>query len=489
MSDPRSGRLRVAFAFGAVSLFVGLAAWPGLRGDWVGDDFHMVNSPLYGDWSEVFRVFSRHAGHYLEESPDPGMAAPYRPVAMFTLLFAHALVPEPWLHHLVSWLMHIATGGLLLVALLRQTPAERHPSARSVSVVLVSLFLLHPATVEAYVFINGRSDLVAGLCLAALAVVLLRGSLTRTVQWLVIPLIGFLGAASKLTFVPAALALWLGLSLRSDPRRDALRSGPPLVVALLALLGLRVANAPVVGRLGATDDVARNFSAFADVPQLLAKGAAAIVSFRSEAMQSLAWELFLPFSLAEWVGAFVLLATVAALALRRDVGGVVLIAGFAATLAPSVMVSRAFWLGFDRYLYMPLILVVLAISPHVVAAVEAVPRRRRLWVGVAGALVLLAALATRTSSLAYVNQTTFEAAITDDHPEDPTMVYYMASVATKSGSIEAGRRWLSRIPDPPWPVAIVEGTVELATELDDPRVRDMAAEYLATIEADDTSRP
>jgi hypothetical protein len=120
----------------------------------------------------------------------------------------------------------------------------------------------------------------------------------------------------------------------------------------------------------------------------------------------------------------------------------------------------------------------------VTAAVEATPHRRRLWMGAAGALFLLAALGARTSSLAYINQTTFEAAITDDHPDDPTMVYYMASAAKKSGSIEAGRKWLSRIPEPPWPVAIVERTVELATELDDPRVRDMAVDYLATIEAD-----
>lgn len=477
MAEPRSTRWRVALAFGAVALLVGFAAWPGLLGNWVGDDFHMVKSPLYGDWSEVFRVFSRHAGHYLDETGDATTTWPYRPVTMLTLLVPHALVPEPWLHHLVSWLIHIATGGLLLYALLRETQPERHAAARSVSFVLASLFLLHPVTVEAYVFINGRSDLAAGLCLAALAVVLLQKRLAGPVRLILVALIAFLGAASKVTFVPAALALWLGLSLRSKEPRDAFRTGLPLGAALVAYLALRVANVSSVGRLGATENVARDFSAFSDLPQLWAKSAAAVVTFRAEAMQSLAWELFQPFSMVEWIGAGVFVAAGAALAARRDFGGLVLFAGFALTVVPCVIVSRAFWFGFDRYLYMPMILAFLAVAPHLVAAVEAVPRRRTLWAGVAIALLLVAALGTRTSSLAYINQTTYEAAMVDDHPDDPTVIYYMALAAKKSGQLQRAREWLSKMPKPPWPVAIEDRATALASELQELQVRDVEAQY------------
>ncbi len=469
MHDPRSTRWRVALAFGAVSLLVLFSAWPGLLGGWVGDDHHMVKSPLYGDWSEVLRVFSRHAGHYLGEAGEPRTTWPYRPLTMLTLLLPHALVPEPWLHHVIGWLMHIATGGLLLWALLCQTPPERHPAARGVSLTLIALFLLHPVTVEAYVHINGRSDLVAGLCLAGLAVVLLQRSLPRPTRWTLVALLAFLGAASKATFIPAAIALWLGLSLRSSQRRDDLRMGVPLGAALLGYFGLRAANVPFVGRLGATENLARDISAFADVPQLLAKSTAAIVSFRAEAMQSLAWELLQPFSVSEWMGALVLIITAAALIARRDYGGVVLIAGFALTVAPCVIVSRAFWFGFDRYLYMPLILVILAAAPHAVLGFEATPRRT-LWMVAAGVLVFLAALGTRTSSLAYIDQTTYEAAMIDDHPDDPTTVYYMALAAKKGGQAERARTWLTQMPEPPWPVAIVERVGSLANEYPDDEV-------------------
>jgi hypothetical protein len=477
MGDPRSLGWRGTLAFGATAALVLFAALPGLLGSWAGDDFHMLASHLYGDWAEILRVFTRHAGHYLGKTVDTGATWPYRPVTMLTLLVPHALVPHPWLHHLVGWLMHIATGGLLLVALLRQTPPERHPSARSVCMVLAALFLLHPVTVETYVFINGRSDLVAGLCLAALAAVLLHPRLARPTRMVLVALVAFLGAGSKVTFIPAAMALWLGLALRSEPRREILRTGVPLGAAVAAYLVLRAIHVPFVGRFGVTENLAHDFSAFADLPQLLAKSAAAVVTFRAEAMQSLAWELFQPFSLVEWIGLVVLVAAVAGLAVRRDFGGLVLVVGFAATVAPCVIVSRSIWLGFDRYLYMPLILALVASAPYIVAAVEARPQRRMLWWGLASALVVIAALGTRTSSLAYLNQAAYERAMVADHPDDPTIVFYLAHTAKKSGQIPLARERLSQIQKPPWPIAIVVSTIVVAAELGDTQTRDMAIEY------------
>jgi len=477
MGDPRSQRWRVALGFGAIAALVLVAALPGLLGSWVGDDFHMLSSRLYGDWSEIPRVFSRHAGHYLDKTKDTATTWPYRPVTMLTLLVPHAVVPQPWLHHLVGWLMHIATGGLLMLAMLRQAPPSEHPSARGVCLVLAALFLLHPVTVESYVFINGRSDLVAGLCLAALAALLLRRTPASSSGMLLVSLAAFLGAGAKSTFVPAALALWLGIALRSEHRRQYLRTGVPIAAAISAYLVLRAVHVPFLGRVGATEHLARDFTAFADVPQLLAKSAAAIFSFRAEAMQSLAWELFQPFSVLEWIGALVLIASAAALVQRRDFGGLVLMGGFALTVVPCVIVSRSIWIGFDRYLYMPLILALLTCAPYVVEVVEARPRLRAVWWGIAIVLVLVSGLGTRASSLAYVNQTAYERAMLVDHPNDPTIVFYLARSAQRSGRVELARNILSQIQEPPWPVAIVVPTIVVAAELSDVRTRDTAIEY------------
>jgi hypothetical protein len=485
MGGPNNPRWRVGFAFGLTSLLLIFVALPGLLGGWVGDDFHMLSSPLYGDWAEVWRVFTRHAGHYLGKPDDLGETWPYRPVTMFTLLFPHALVPQPWLHHVVGLLIHLATGAFLLVALLRQTPPQAHSSSRTVCTVLTALFLLHPVAVETFVFINGRSDLVAGLCLAGLAVVLSRTSPNRPSRWALVAALVFLGSGSKMPFVPAALALWVGLSLRSDDRRDALSDGVPIVAAVASYVVLRAINVPFVGRFGATESIARDFSAFAEVPHLLAKASAAVLAFRAEAMQSLAWQLFGPVSPAEWVGGFVLVAALVALLWKRDWGGAALLGGFAITVAPCVMVTRSIWLGFDRYLYMPSILLVIACTPYVVAAVEARPKLRPLWWGLASILILISALGTRASSLAYVNQTAYERAMAADHPDDPTIVFYLARAAKKSGQIPLARQTLSRIPEPPWPIALVVPTVVLASELSDARVRDMAVAFGLQKQSDD----
>jgi hypothetical protein len=85
---------------------------------------------------------------------------------MFTLLASHALVPRPWLHHAVSWGLHVATAASLYVLLLRRVSNHGWRHADGAAFVLAALFLLHPVTAEAYVWINGRSDLLAGFWLA-----------------------------------------------------------------------------------------------------------------------------------------------------------------------------------------------------------------------------------------------------------------------------------------------------------------------------------
>jgi hypothetical protein len=471
-------------AFAAIALVSFLASMPGLFGSWVGDDFHMVNNPYYGNWTHVWDVFTRNAGHYLAADGHPTTSGPYRPVTMFTLLLPHALVPKPWLHHLVSWVLHIATGALVYVALLRQASSDARPSARAVMLFLTGIFLLHPVAVEAYVWINGRSDLVAGFFLAALGAVLLR----RWTDWrwraFAIAPLAFLGAASKLPFVLAAVALWLGVAFRLPDRRFRWSAGVPLFAGIGFYLILRWVYVPFFERFGAAENILSDRSVWAEVPQLLAMSADALLAFRAEAMHSLAWELHKPLSTGEWVGAAALLAAGLGLAWRRDIGGLAYFIGAALTIAPCVVVSQAIWLGFARYLYMPSILLLLAGAPYVTQAVDSWSQRRALvWV-VAAAVLLVAAIGTRTASLAYVNQTTYEHAMLTDHADDPTIFFYYARTSHESAQPELARQALTKMPPPPWPEALVMPAFILGTELSDFRTRDIAMAHALEAHSD-----
>lgn len=471
--------------FAAISIVSLIASMPGLLGSWVGDDFHMLSSRYYGEWKDVWQVFTRHAGHYLEADGDPSETGPYRPVTMFTLLLSHALVPAPWLHHLLSWVLHVATGALLYVALLRQESPNDRPSAGAVMLVLTGLFVLHPVTVEAYVWINGRSDLVAGLMLAAMAVVLSGRWITWRRQAFMIALLAFLGAGAKLPFVVAVVALWVGVAFRLPDRGPRWRAGPPLFAGLGAYMLLRWIYVPLTGRFGSADNILLDGSAWAAIPQLLAKSADALIAFRAESMQSLAWALYQAPSPGDWVGAAALLAAGLGLAWRRDIGGLAYVVGGALTILPCVVVSQAIWLGFDRYLYMPWILFLLAGAPYAARAVDAWSNRRALCWGVAAAFLLVATVGTRTASLTYVSQATYERAMVDDHPDDPTTFFYLARIANESGQPGLARQTLSRMPGPPWPSALIIPAFALADELSDSRTRDLAIAHGLEAHTDD----
>lgn len=485
MSDSTTAMRRPWLAFTGIAFVSLVAAMPGLLGGWVGDDFHMLNSRYYGDWKQVWGVFTRHAGHYLESDGAPGGTWPYRPVTMLTLLVSHALVPRPWLHHLLSWAMHMATGALLYVAMLRQERFKERLVAPTVVLFLTALFLLHPVAVETYVWINGRSDLVAGLCLAALAVALSDRRIARPWRAILIALLAFLGAGSKLPFLVAAFALWAGIALRDSHRDPRWRSGVPLFIGLAGYLALRWIYVPLAGRIGASESIFADGSLWKKVPHLLAKSAEAILIFRVEAMQSLAWELHQPWSPGEWIGAIAALAAVAAFGWRRDLGGLAYLIGAALVIAPTAIVSQAIWLGFDRYLYMPAILLWMAGAPYVVAAVDSWSHRRVLWLATGSALVLVAALGTRAASLAYVSQATYERALISDHPDDPTTIFYLAKMAKESGQHALARRTLAKMPEPPWPSALIMPAFALASELSDSRLRDLAIVHGLEAHSDD----
>ncbi len=458
------------------------ATWVGLSGTWVADDWHMVQNYLYGDWAELGAVFKRNAASYLFVEDKVG---PYRPATMWTLIATHLLAPAPWLHHAVSWLLHAATSLILFVVLRSQTPAASnvdHATSDVVAAGLAALFFLHPVHVESYVWINGRSDLLAGFWLVALVFWLNQMSPAprpRWVQLFVLGLVAFLGASSKLPFAIAAVAAWLAWASRR-PAAQSRRAGGAIATGIGVHLVLRAVFAPFGGQLGASENVFADPDIWLSVPKLVGKGATTLLTFRAEAMQSLSWVLFGPWSTSDWVGLVVVLLVLGFLISRRDGPGLVYAFGAIVTLAPVAIVSRAFWMGFDRYLYMPAILAILALSPYVLRAASR-GRGWRIAVGVLGlGLLAYSALQTHAASQAYASQEAYDRALLRDHVDDPSVHFYFARIADRHGDESKLREQLSAMPSPPWPRPIIVPTYDLAIKANDAAKSREAVDALVT---------
>jgi hypothetical protein len=430
----------------------------------------MVGNYLYGDWAELGAVFKRNAGYYLFTEDKVG---PYRPVTMLTLLATHLLVPEPWLHHLVSWLLHVVTALLLFVVLrqmLRRPEDTSIGAGDTFSAFLASIFFLHPVHVEAYVWINGRSDLLGGFWLVALAFLLnspRTESSGRLGSALLIGLVAFLGASSKLPFVIAAGAIWLAWVVRDQsPLRRIY--GAAIVGGVGMHLVLRAFFAAFGGALGTSQSILFDQGVWLALPKLFGRGLVAFVVLRAEAMQSLSWTLLGPWSLYDGLGLVLIALVLFVLIRRRDWPSLIYFVGAFLTLAPVVVVSRSFWMGFDRYLYMPSILLLLAAAHSTLRGRREASKGLRLGYRALGiALLLLAAVGTRDASRAYASQEAFDQALLRDHPDDPTIHYYLARAADRSGDRAALVEQLSAMPPLPWPRPIIAPTYELAAKISD----------------------
>jgi len=444
------------------------ATWLGLSGTWVGDDWHMVHNYLYGDWAELGAVFRRNAASYLFVEDKVG---PYRPATMVTLIATHLLAPEPWLHHAVSWLLHAATSLLVFALLRSQAPAESNGHEETNDIVaagLAALFFLHPVHVESYVWINGRSDLLAGFWLVALAFWLTRMDAAPRrglAQLFVLGFIAFLGASSKLPFAIAAVAAWLAWAMRTRAAQSRV-AGSAIAGGITVHLILRAVFAPFQGQLGTSENVFSDPAIWSSVPKLVGKGTEALLSFPAEAMQSLSWVLFGPWSTADGTGLAATGLVLGFLTYRRDWPGLAYSVGAMATLAPVAIVSGSFWMGFDRYLYMPSILVILTLCPYV----EWAASRSRAWRIALGALGLgllaYAAFQTHQASQAYAGQEAYDRALMRDHFDDPSIHFYFARVAARNGNDQL-REQLSSMPSPPWPKPIIVPMYDLAMKVND----------------------
>jgi Flp pilus assembly protein TadD len=142
---------RRALVLALVLAFAGVCAWwPVLRNDFVDwdDGEYVTNNQLVQGgltWSGMTRAMTTF------------QAANWHPLTWMSHMADYSLFGlEPWGHHLVGLLLHLA-NALLLFALLRWA------TGRSVlPAVAAAFFMLHPLRVESVAWASERKDLLAG---------------------------------------------------------------------------------------------------------------------------------------------------------------------------------------------------------------------------------------------------------------------------------------------------------------------------------------
>jgi hypothetical protein len=186
----------------AVMLLALVAYWPGLRGDFLFDDF--VNLPAIGatgpvdNWPAFWRYITS------------GTADPIgRPLTLLTfLLDARNWPAEPYSFKRTNLILHLLNGALLYALLVRLGQALEFNAARYRTAALLgtSLWLLHPLLVSTTLYIVQREAMLPATCILAGLLIwlqgrslLVAGKAARGLLWSTIGLAGFtlLGAMAK----------------------------------------------------------------------------------------------------------------------------------------------------------------------------------------------------------------------------------------------------------------------------------------------------
>lgn len=420
---------------------IAAATLPAWTGTWVYDDWFMLDNASMDGAEDLLAVLKRSSVDYLgANAATHAGAVTYRPLSMFSLIAVQAFAPDaPLLHHLVSLALHLASVSLLFLSL-------RARAGLRVALLGALTFGLHPLGVEAYGWINGRSDALAALAVALLGWALLAPAPRRA--WVACAAALLAGLAKE-----TALLASLGLALASllpeaaAPRTRLQRER--LVPALACAGGVAIALAARVSVLADLRKTAASFGALRELAVALARllGLAARSALvpAPRTMLNLGHELAQPAGALELALLGVLAALLIWLAWTRRAQACLLIATAAAMIAPCVLVRHAFWLGCDRYLYVPLLLICLALgSPALEARLGSL--RPALLRGAAALWLLTLALSTFVTAQSYHGQTEQMLAMIHQRPDDPTGPLVGARWLWHAGNKDGARTLIDRVP-------------------------------------------
>lgn len=444
----------------ALAFLVVAAALPALRGSFVYDDRLMIGHPLMSHAADVFSSFRRNSAAYMNAGgQNVGIhgSPTYRPLPMASLILVNATCGSaPLVHHLLSLFLHLLVVAVLLRLLAAPTGRLTLPRA-----VLATIFALHPTLCEAYDWINGRSDVMAGAALMLLAATAMPPVLSP-LRSIVTLLLLCCGALCKETFLIASGALLAAAALMpsSDGRRlpTAARLAGLWLLSALLFLFLRRATLSDAGGGMTLDPLV----VLRRAPALLALSAEEVLVPLPRAMLHLSWELPQPQPLLLLLVPALVLALVLR---RREWARGALLLGAAATMLPTALVADSFWLGLDRYLYMPLCL--LALMPIVgsVVAPDAIEptsgwRPSPGWALCAGVALILAGECALTAGN-YRSQRVFAESILRGRPDEPTGYILVAEDALDHDDRDRAQQALALLPRKDLPPIMAHKVVQV----------------------------
>ncbi len=288
----------------------------------------------------------------------------YRPLPLVTLA-VDAMISgrDPWAYHLSNLGWHLLT----LVMAYGLTRRLTQPwGGRWATAAVVLWFGIHPLLAEAHVWINGRSDVLAGaLTLGAIWSLLCAGGATRWRRWALILISGgcaLLACMSKEVAVVGLLLMPLWLRLDGHPDRAGLTPlwrEARLLGPLLGVAFYFVCRSYALGGVRAGGASPELWLALARVPHLVLTGGGQALAPRLLSMRYL-WEEYqeVPpeYLVASWLVALAALGLLWRQRHHQPRLGVGLLS-FGLTLAPAALITlHQGWWGFNRYLYLPLAL-------------------------------------------------------------------------------------------------------------------------------------
>jgi hypothetical protein len=461
----------------ALCVAIVAATYPAWTGSWVYDDWFMLGNPSMDGAEDLLAAFGRSSADYLraDAAATHAGAVTYRPLSMLSLIVVQAFASDAAvLHHALSLALHLASVVLLFKTL-------RVGAGPRVASLGALMFGLHPLGVEAYGWINGRSDALAGLAVALLAWALF----TRAQRgvWVAGPA-ALAAGLSKETALLAVVGVALASLLPLEPGPWQLARPPRqhLAAALACLGGVALAVAARATVLADFSKTTDSFWLTGDLAQalfrLLGVAARSVLVPVPRTMLNLGHELAQPASALELALLGALAAVLTWLAWTRRARASVLLVTAAAMVAPCALVRHAFWLGCDRYLYVPLLLGCLALaSPALEARIAAL--RPALQGSAAAALAIALMLATLATSQSYHSQTDHMLAMIHGRPEDPTGYLVGARWLWHADNEEGARTLIDRVPRRGLPPPVAS---QLATRLAEMGRTDEALAVVAAME-------
>lgn len=414
----------------------------------------------------------------------------YRPITLTTLALdaAHA-GREPFGYHVTNIALHLACVVLVYFLALGLL-GERRRLAPWAAVI----FGLAPQAAEAHVWINGRSDVLAvGFGLGALLVWRRAIESPRPVGLHVLAGLLFLaGLLSKevLLMVVPACVLW---PERSDGATSWGRRSQrvlPFVVATAAYLALRV-NA--IGGMRVSDGGSSIVSAMRVSGTLLFDAFREMLVPTQLHLRMLSEEYESIPAAVHWTlfGGAIVLGLVALWGRRRWPLGTWAFVWIAGTLAPVAMVAVTYWIGYGRYLYLPMVGCSVALVDVVGRLVEWRPRLRRAMALLGGAYVMVSGVLLGMRVHEYrTSEALFEGAVLaapDSTYANGWLGLYLGSVGEYERAVGYLERAYAGDPtDPKYAVPLADTQFRLGNH---PRAYEVATDMLDRREGDADSRP